>query len=250
VRNGALVVVGDLGPDDVERAATVLSRQLKAPAWIADPAEPPAPRLETRAGPSTAPVAVVNPRPGTLTEIRLGCLLPAMPSADRGHYELLAEAIEARLDAALRLDDGDSYGVDVAVDGLRGGTTFLVASAHVGQETLARSLAAVRGNWQRWSREGFDAAEFNVARWRYAGGLAARHGSAFALAYSLARTFIREPAALSQAAAACDATALRVERVNELFATCKANAVLGLTGNEALIRRAVSEAWPALAAKR
>ena len=250
VRNAALVVVGDLDPDEVERAAAVLSRQLKAPAWIADPTEPAPPRLSAGGAASGAPIAVVNARPGTLTEVRLGCLLPPMSSADRGHHSLLAEAIEARLDAALRIDDGDSYGVNVAFEGLRDGTTYLVASAHVGQESLARSLGALRGNWQRWSGDGFDAGEFNVARWRYAGSLALRHGSAHALAYQLARTWIREPAAIAQAAAARDMAGLRVERVNELFATCKANAVLGLTGNEALIRRAVSEAWPALAAKR
>ena len=118
------------------------------------------------------------------------------------------------------------------------------------QETLARSLAALRSNWQRWSRDGFDAGEFNVARWRYAGGLALRQGSGHALAYQLARTWIREPTAVAAAAAARDVGGLRVERVNELFATCRANAVLGLTGNEALIRRALAEAWPGLVAKR
>ena len=251
VRNAVLIVVGDLDSDDVERAAAVLARQLKAPAWIAEQADPPAPAGRAAATtPAAAPITVVNPRPGTLTEVRLGCLLPAMASTDRKNYELLAEAMEARLDAALRIDDGDSYGANVGFDGLRGGTTFLVASSYVSQETLARSLAALRTNWQRWSREGFDAGEFNVARWRYAGGLALLQGSGHALAYQLARTWIREPAAVAEAAAPRDAAGLRVERVNELFATCKANAVLGLTGNEVLIRRALAEAWPGLATKR
>jgi zinc protease len=251
VRNAALIVVGDVNPADVERAAAVLERQLKTPAWIADPVEPPAPPVRpATASASTAPIAVVSARPGTLTEIRLGCMLPAMAAADRDHYELLTEAMEARLDAALRIEDGDSYGANVAFDGLRGGTTFLVASAYVGPEALAHALAALRSNWQRWSREGFDAGELNVARWRYAGDLALRHGSGHALAYQLARTWVREPPALPDAAAARDVAALRVARVNELFATCRANAVLGLTGNEALIRRALAEAWPGLAAKR
>jgi len=250
VRNAVLVVVGDVDPDEVERAAAVLARQLKAPAWIADQAEPPAPRAARSPAASAAPLPVINARPGTLTEIRLGCLLPAVTAADRDNYELLTEAMEARLEAALRADDGDSYGANVAFDGLRGGTTFLVASSYVNQETLARSLASLRANWQRWSREGFDADEFNVARWRYAGDLALRRGSGHALAYELARTWIREPAAVAEAAAVHDVARLRVERVNALFATCKANAVLGLTGNEALIRRALAEAWPGLAAKR
>jgi hypothetical protein len=182
--------------------------------------------------------------------MRLGCLLPPMAAADQNNYDLLVEAMEARLEAALRADDGDSYGVSVGFDGLRGGATILVASSYVSQETLGRSLAALRANWQRWSGEGFDAGEFNVARWRYAGGLTLRHGSGHALAYDLARTWIRDPAAVAAVTAARDLGGLRVERINELFATCKANAVLGLTGNEALIRRALAEAWPGLAAKR
>jgi zinc protease len=249
VRNAVLVVVGDVDPVEVERAAAVLARQLKAPAWIGDQTEPPAPALHASAR-SAAPVAVVNARSGTLTEMRLGCLLPPMAAADRSNYELLAEAMEARLEAVLRADDGDSYGATVAFDRLRGGATFLIGASYVNQETLARSLAALRANWQRWSREGFDAGEFNVARWRYAGGLALRSGSGHALAYELARTWISEPGAVAEAAAVRDLGALRVERINDLFATCKANAVLGLTGNEALIRRALAEAWPGLAVKR
>jgi zinc protease len=251
VRNAALIVVGDVNPADVERAAAVLERHLKTPAWIADPEEPPPPPIRpATSAPATGPVAIVSPRPGTLTEIRLGCLLPAMAASDRDNYELLTEAMEARLDAALRIEDGDSYGANVAFDGLQGGTTFLVASAHVGPEALAHALGALRGNWQRWSREGFDGSELNVARWRYTGSLALRHGSGHALAYQLARTWVREPPALAAAGTAPDVAALGAARINELFATCRANAVLGLTGNEALIRRALAEAWPGLAAKR
>ena len=42
VRNAVLVVVGDLDHNEVERAATVLARQLKAPAW--SPIRPNRPR--------------------------------------------------------------------------------------------------------------------------------------------------------------------------------------------------------------
>ena len=55
VRNAVLVVVGDLDHNEVERAATVLARQLKAPAWIADQAEPPAPAPARRAAPPHPP---------------------------------------------------------------------------------------------------------------------------------------------------------------------------------------------------
>jgi predicted Zn-dependent peptidase len=251
LRNAALIVVGDLEPRAVERAASVMSQQLKTPDWVTElpGLAPVAPRAGKDAR-ASAPVAVVSGRPGTLTEIRLGCVLPAMAAADRGHYELLTNAIEARLDAALRVDDGDSYGVQVAFDRLRGGTTLLVATTFVGQETLARSLAAIRGNWQRWGRDGFDAGEINVARWRYAGSLTLLHGNPHALALQLAKAWGNEPEALASDRLLPDVAGLRAPRVNELFATCKSNAVLALTGNEALVRRALEQIWPGLPAPR
>jgi len=251
LRNAVLIVVGDVDRDTVERAATVLARQLKTPEWVTDlPGLAAAVPRSGKDGQAAAPAAIVTGRPGTLTEVRLGCLLPTMAAADRGHYELLTNAIEARLDAALRVDDGDSYGVNVAFDRLRGGTTLMVASTYVGQDTLARSLAAIRGNWQRWGRDGFDAGELNVARWRYAGQLAMVHGNAHALAFELAKLWTSEPEALASERALPDVAGLKAARVNELFATCKANAVLSLTGNEALVRKAIDHAWPGLAPPR
>ena len=42
-----------------------------------------------------------------------------------------------------------------------------------------------------------------------------------------------------------DASTVEAERLNQLFATCKANAVLGLTGHEPTLRQALQRAWPA-----
>ena len=251
VRNAVLVVVGDLDPDEVERAAAVLARQLKAPAWIADPAEP-----RARAPPGRGRRRVRRSDRGRQR---------ASGDADRAPPRLPAARDVVGGSGQLRAAGGGDGGAPrrrpahrrrrqlrrerrVRRVAGRNHVSGRVRSREPGDAgAIARRL---RGNWQRWSRDGFDAGEFNVARWRYAGGLALRQGSGHALAYQLARTWIREPAAVAEAAAARDIGGLRVERVNELFATCKANAVLGLTGNEALIRRALAEAWPGLAAKR
>jgi zinc protease len=244
VRNAALVVVGDVRASEVERAAEILSRKLSTPTWVADPPAPPPPSL--RPANTERMVPVLAKRPGSLTEIRVGCLLPPLAAADRGHYELLKQAIEARLNAALRVDHGDGYGVSVAFERLRGGTTYLVTSTSVPDHSLARALGAVRSQWQRWAQSGFDPGELAVARARYAGSLALAHGSGHALASQLLTDWNADPAALVELGRPPNIAALRPARVNQLFETCKANGVLALTGNEPLLRRTLDQVWPGL----
>ncbi|MGB8297871.1 MAG: hypothetical protein WCG85_20810 [Polyangia bacterium] len=114
-------------------------------------------------------------------------------------------------------------------------------------ERLDEGLATIRKHWQRWSRDGFDPGEINVARWRFAGSLPLARLTGHALAYQLFSEWNVEPAALANEPFQFDFAGLQAARVSELFSTCKANAVLGLTGNESAIRRALKQAWPSLA---
>jgi zinc protease len=250
-RNAALVVVGDVDPDEVERAAKILSAHIKSPAWVADLATPPA--VAPRAAGADHVVPVLTARPGALTDVRVGCLLPPMSAADAGPYDALKNAMKARLDDALRFEHGDSYGVGVEVHRLRGGTTFLVAETSVAADALTRSLRAVRANWQRWARAGFGEDEMNVARWRFGASLPFRDASDAAVAVQLLDRWAVNPAELAagpvEASVFPDARAFQTKRVGELFATCKSNTVLGLTGSEPLIQRALEQGWPGLAAR-
>jgi len=248
LRNAALVVIGDVVPAEVERAAAVLSSQIKTPTWVAELPAPAAPALR----PSTQErlVPVVTPRAGGLVDLRLGCLLPAMTTAERGPYELLGSAIEARLNTALRIDEGDGYGVDVSLERLRGGATYLVATTLVTDQELARTLAVVRGHWRRWARAGFDATEVNVARWRYAGHLSATFADPSALAFRLLGDWNAEPGSIGPASLRSDVAGPLPARLAALFSACRANAVLGLTGNESTIRSALEQSWPDLAGPR
>jgi predicted Zn-dependent peptidase len=245
LREAALVVVGDVDAAEVQREATVLSQQFKTPPWVAGLPMPPAALVRAAGGERVLPV--LTPRAGGLADIRLGCLLPPMAAGNRGRYELLAHAVESRLNTALRIDQGDGYGVDVKYERLRDGTTYLLASTFVADPTLGRTLAALRGQWQRWGRDGFDAGELNVARWRYAASLSADYASANTFAFQLLHAWGVEPALLEPRNLRPDVAADDAARVAELFATCRANAVLGLTGNELVIRRALETGWPALA---
>ena len=176
LRDAALVVVGDVDAAEVQREATVLSQQFKTPAWVAGLPTPPAAPVRAPGGERVLPV--ITPRAGGLADIRLGCLLPPMAAGDRGRYELLAQAVESRLNTALRIDQGDGYGVNVTYERLRDGTTYLLASTFVADPTLGRTLAALRGQWQRWGarrfRRGRDQRRALALRGQPVGGLRQR----------------------------------------------------------------------------
>jgi len=244
VANGVLVVVGDVDPALVLRAAEVLSKDTTHPAWVAEIPTPSAPPVRPAGGERVVPV--VSARASALVDLRLGCLLPTMTGADTGHHVLLAHAMEARLNDAIRIEQGDGYGVNVAIHHLRDGATFLTASTFVPGQGLARALSILHGHWRRWGRAGFDASEINVARWRAAGGYAMASASPHLQAMQLLERWSAEPATFAGEPLQPDLAAARAARVNELFATCRANAVLGLTGDEARIKRAIAQSWPEL----
>jgi predicted Zn-dependent peptidase len=244
LRSAALVVVGDVDPAAVLRAAEILSKESMRPAWVADLDTPRAPAV--RKPGAERVTAVVTDRPGTLVDLRLGCLLPTSSAADRAHETLLAGAMESRLNDAIRVEQGDGYGVTVNVQRLRDGATFLTAWTFIPQASLPRTLSVLRSHWRRWGQSGFDASELNVARWRAAGALAAAFANPNALAIGLLDTWSADPGAVGPAALRRDVAGASGARVGELFATCRANAVLGLTGDENDIHRALDQAWPGL----
>lgn len=242
LRNAALIVVGDVEPQSVASRAAALSKKFATPTWVdAIPTFPP-PAL--RAAREEHLATVVTARPGALTDIHLGCQLPPERASDRAGYEMLGLAMQERLTAALRYQRGEGYELSARYEWLRNGTAVLDVWTFVDAEALTDSLAALHEHWQRWSRGGFDAGEIAVARSRYVGERSVAYQSSHAVAYHLFNDWNADPKALGQDTFRGDATAVGAERLNELFATCKANAVLGLTGNEAVIRQALAASWP------
>jgi predicted Zn-dependent peptidase len=242
LRNAALVVVGDVDPDTVAGYAENLSRNMKTPDWVEPLPEIPGPLLKPASGETAT--AVLTPREGALVDVMVGCLLPQSTAADRPYYRLLRLAVQERLNDALRVQRGEGYGVDVGLEDLRGGTTYLYASTFLDADDLITPLETIRTNWQRWGRKGFDAGEVNVARWRYAGELSLDYASGGLLAFRLFSDWKLDPSTVNIQALHVDVGGLGTKRLNELFATCKANTVLGLTGDGPAIRRALAKAWP------
>lgn len=242
LRNAALVVVGDVDPDNVASFAMSFSSHLKTPDWVEPLPEMPAPILRPAGGENAT--AIVTSRAGALVDVSVGCLLPRAVAADGPYYRLLRLAVQERLNNALRVQRGEGYGVDVGVEDLRGGTTYLYATTFLDADDLVTPLTTIHTNWQRWGREGFDAGEVNVARWRYAGEIPLDYASGGAVAYRLFSNWKIDPATVNLKGLHVDIVGLGSARLNALFATCKANTVVGLTGDEAAIRRALAKAWP------
>ena len=242
LHNAALVVVGEVDAAEVQRYAEELSVKIGAPAWVDQiPAVPPP---AFRPPGSEHLMAVVTPRAGRLTEVRMGCLLPPMTVASRPSYDMLRLAIEERLSTALRFERGAGYALQVSYESLRGGAAYLQIGTFLDAESLADSLAAWRVHWRRWSHSGFDAGEMNVARWLYIGQLSLAYSTNHAIAYQLFSDWNADPSAPGRESFRGDPNATDPARLNQLFATCKANAVLGLTGPEAVIRKALRLSWP------
>jgi zinc protease len=242
VRNAVLIVVGDVNVEDVSRYATELSQKVGAPAWVdaVPPVAPPPLRPATAEHVTT----VVTSRPGALTDVRLGCLLPPMAAKDRADFETLRLAMQERLSSALRVERGEGYGVDVSYEWLRGGTAFLQVLTFLDAGSLPEALATLRQQWRRWAGTGFDAGEINVARWQYGGELSLASLSGHGIAYHLFNDWNADPAAAGRDTFRVDVMSTTAARLRELFATCQANAVLALTGNEPAIRNALGRSWP------
>jgi zinc protease len=246
LRNAALVVVGDVRPEEVFRIASDLSVKKGAPSWIdAIPAMAPLP-LKPARGEHVA--AVVTARPGAFTDVRIGCALPPMGPRDRMAYEMLKLAIQERLSTALRFERGQGYGVNVGLEVVRGGIASLNVSTYVNANGLADALSTLRTHWQRWGQAGFDEGEVKVARWLFAGQLALTPSNGNGIAYRLFSDWNQDAAGMVSSSAMNtfrgDTSAIDSKRLNELFASCRANAVLGLTGHEPTIRQALRRAWP------
>jgi hypothetical protein len=124
----------------------------------------------------------------------------------------------------------------------------MIVSTFVNAQSLPHALATLRMHWHRWSESGFDPGEMNVARWLFAGQFALAYSTDNAVAYRLFNDWNADPVAFlssaGQDAFRNETTAIDAARLNQLFATCKANAVLGITGHEPTIRQALRHSWP------
>jgi len=242
LRNAVLVVVGDVDADQIAAYAAALTTNLSPTAIQNQVPAPSAPPV--RSPGSVRVTSVLTPRRGTMTDVRLACLLPPMRARTRVDYEMLRLAMQQRLTESLRYERGHTYDLNVRLEWLRGGVTYADLTTFVDASALADVLSTLRAQWKRWGNFGFTDGEVAVARRLYEGSLSSAYSYGNAIAFHLFNDWNADPAAAGQDTFLGEASAVGRARLGELFATCRANAVLGVTGDENVIRPAVAHAWP------
>jgi zinc protease len=238
--NATLVVVGDLDERAVIAAAQRATTGWRAPSGQAPPPAP-TPRLrETSTGPRTA---VVN-QPGHMVGLRLGCLLPAT-ERDRPARWVLSRTVSERLESDLRHSTGHSQGATVRLGEPRAAAHLTVAMS-VEPAHFSAVLAAIHRNWMRWGSDGFDPGETNAGRWSATGLQAGLYESPHQVASALFNESVQEhPLELLDRLPAqlLDVTPAEL---TSLFATCRDNATLILTGDRTTIGPVVRTIWPGI----
>jgi zinc protease len=242
LRKAVLVVVGDVDADQVAAYAAALTTKLSPTTIQNQAAALSAPPLRP---PGTAHVtSVLTPRRGTMTDVRLACFLPPMQAETRAAYEMLRLAMQQRLTESLRYERGETYDVNVRLEWLRGGVTYAELTTFVDASALTDVLGTLRAQWKRWGTAGFTDGEVAVARRLYEGTLSSAYAYGHAVAFHLFNDWNADPSAAGQDTFLGDPSAVSRARLGDLFATCRANAVLGVTGDENVISPAVDHSWP------
>jgi len=240
--NAVLVIVGDVSADEAVAAARDSLARLggkKGPIAAPAPVEPPAGGLAL-ASLDGAKGAIVTHRPGaSQAEIELRCLLPSADMRRDIAYDVLASIIDGFLTDDLRHRYGSTYGVQVSATTLRGGTSYLRIHANVDNGRLPVALRELRGFWTRFVAEGVPADMVGRARdsvlvdrliafessRNVAGALVRRWNQGWPL-----ETIDQVPEQIASVTPAELDAAARV---------CASNLVLGITGDEGVIRAAL-----------
>jgi predicted Zn-dependent peptidase len=224
--NGALVIVGDIDPREMAQMAAA-----RLGDWRGDPKPPPSPPavpVSVR-GPDLRVVLTEDPHRQS-ADIRFGCFLPPVrDSKDAVAGQVFREMLANELLRRLRFDLGISYGSQVVVEFLRGGTFFLDGHLDVSRSEVPRALKILRG-WLDTNGRLPDARSFERARW----GLARRSGLGYSTNYALARgLFDAWNVGLSLASLdqfPHDLASLTSKDVSAALVACRASAVISVIG--------------------
>ena len=239
-RNATLVVAGAFDPAVARQVISDLFSGWSG-AGDARPLEipPPPPPVD---GPPREQVIVTPWTGASQVELTLGCRLP--PGSDLPHLvaaRMLVDALGGDLHRALREEAGLSYGVTAQAGVLRGGAAHVILRTDLEAGRFADALGIIRERWARFAREGFDAGILSQARWSAFKVAALRFQASSELALTelsaenegWPATEVSRLPELADAVSGSDLAAL--------FAVCRANAVMSLLGDEALIRAALVE---------
>jgi len=233
--NAILVMVGPSSLQELSAAASSVfgDWQLRAKREPRVPAVDSI-RVESREGLRL----LVGDRPSdSQVQLAVGCLLPATSRESEPVEDVFTYVLDAQLDVALRQRTGATYGVQTAIERLRGGTTFLTVESSVASEHLDASLGTLKewftGAQQLLTPESVDVARFGVIRDHVLGA-----ETSVALAYRLLDDEILGWSPGDRASYPKRVTAVDAAAVARLLERCRATSYFSAVGDERKIRGA------------
>jgi zinc protease len=147
-RRGVLAIVGDVDPGEAARLAKSAFGGWSGAAPAARPRTEDgeeAERPPAALGAAGAHAAIVVHRPdATQAEVRIACRLAPAGAAQELRYQVLARAVDARLNGSIRQAMGYSYGFHAHAETLLGGSAVLYLQGSVENAGLLPALQAVR----------------------------------------------------------------------------------------------------------
>ena len=241
--NAALFIVGDIDFAAAEAAARdALGGWSAAGGAIAAP-EPALPPATRTAGPvlPTATAIVVHSPGASQTEIQVACLLPLADPQGVAVRDITSGLVETTLQDEMRRKMGSTYGVHAWISTWRGGTSTLRLSSDVDNGRLPEVLDVLRGFWKRRLSEGSSPHDIEIAREHQELLLPTRYEASSGLVGALVwRWNLGWPLESIDEMQAAFARVTDRE-VDDVLAACGRNLVLGITGDEGLIRAALAD---------
>jgi len=185
--NGALVIVGDIVPENAVQAAEKMLRGWKGDtAPPPQPPAPPAPAARTADQVAGLQILHTNDPRRQSSYIRFGCFVPPVRTQrDDIVHDALGSLMEANLRRRLRLAKGVTYGADVDTDSYRGGTAVLLGHLDVDAKATPDAVDVLR-DWLDGGRGSpLTDKRFQRQRWNTARRSGLRHATGLQLARHL-----------------------------------------------------------------
>jgi zinc protease len=242
--HAVLAIVGDVDPGEATRLA-----KSAFGGWSGSS---PPPRTEdgeqTGYGPPALAgagkrAAIVVARPdATQSEVRIACRLAPARAAEALRYQVLARAVDARLNGSIRQAMGYSYGFHAHVETLLGGSAVLYLRGSIENAGLLPALQAVRqvlgGN------AGLTSSDLDAGRWAVARG--------YDMALATPATWLSRALEVERRGWGLDAVDAEPKLLASFDSTglveslrrCAKEGVISIVGDEPTARYALAKAWP------
>jgi zinc protease len=238
--NGVLVIVGDVSvPEAQEAARDALARLGGKPGAIEAPGPATRDGYGLGARVLEGPGAIVTHRPGaSQAELELRCLLPPADARRDALYDVVSDFVGAWIANDLRQRYGSTYGVHVTSYTLRGGSAYLVIRSNIDNGRLALALRALRSFWTSSVKGGAPADDVRRSRDTVTIHRLLRYDTSPALADGLVERWNQGWELETIDDAPADIASVQPAEVDAALRTCAANMVIGVTGDEGVIRTA------------